>query len=76
MIENKRVDSKHLLFNREEYASFKKYISRNADHAFDLVEDKYRELHEQLPFKAEFDRKTFLDEVISDKKVVEIFNLN
>lgn len=76
MIDNKRIDSKNLLFNRSEYNNFQKYISKNADQALTLVEDKYRELHDRLPFKANFDRKTFLDEVISDKKVVQLFNLN
>ena len=76
MINNKRIDSKHLLFNRKEYESFKQYISRDADDALTLVEDKYRELHDRLPFRPNFDRKTFLDEVISDKKVVQLFNLN
>lgn len=76
MINNKRINSKDLLFNREEYDSFQKYISKNADQALTLVEDKYRELHDQLPFRPNFDRKTFLDEVISDKKVIQMFNLN
>lgn len=76
MIKNKRIDSRHLLFNRKEYQSFQQYISKNADQAFTLVEDKYRELHEQLPFKAGFDRKTFLDEIINDEKVVSLYNLN
>ncbi|MEQ9402431.1 MAG: RNA polymerase sigma factor [Cyclobacteriaceae bacterium] len=76
MIDNKRIDSKKLLFNREEYQSFQKYISKNADHALNIVEDKYRELHERLPFKGYFDRKTFLDEVINDKRVVSLYNLN
>ncbi len=76
MINNKRVDSKHLLFNKSEYDSFQKYISKNADQATTLVEDKYRELHERLPFRADFDRKTFLDEIINDKKVVSLYNLN
>lgn len=76
MINNKRIDSKHLLFNRKEYNNFQKYISKNADQAVTLVEDKYLELHERLPFRADFDRKTFLDEVINDKKVVSLYNLN
>ncbi len=76
MINNKKIDSKQLLFNREEFDSFKKYISKNADQALTLVEDKYRELHDRLPFKKEFDRKTFLDEIINDEKVVNLYNLN
>ena len=76
MMENKRIDSKNLLFNRQEYASFQQYISKDADDALSIVEDQYRRLHDRLPFKEKFDRKTFLDEVISDEKVVQLFNLN
>ena len=76
MIENKRIDSKNLLFNREEYSSFQKHISRNADEALSIVEDQHRQLHDRLPLKETFDRKTFLDGVISDEKVVRLFNLN
>ena len=75
-MENKRIKSERLLFNREEYISFKKYISKDADEALSILEDQHRLLHERLPFKEQFDRKTFLDEVISDEKVVRLFNLN
>ena len=76
VIEDKRIDSKNLLFNREEYSNFQKYISKDADEALSIVEDQHRQLHDRLPFKKDFDRKTFLDEVISDEKVVRLFNLN
>lgn len=76
VMENKRIDSKNLLFNRKEYSTFQKHISHNADEALSIVEDQYRRLHDRLPLKEEFDRKTFLDEVISDEKVVRLFNLN
>ncbi len=76
MVNNKRLDSKNLLFNREEFDSFKKYISKNADQALTLVEDKYRELHDRLPFKKDFDKKTFLDEIINDEKIISLYNLN
>lgn len=76
MIADKKIDSKKLLFNRSEYSDFKKYIANDADEASVLVEDKFRELHSQYPFKKDFDRKTFLDQVISDKKVMRLFNLN
>ena len=76
MIENKRIDSKNLLFNREEYSNFKKHISRNADEALSIVEDQHRQLHDRLPLRENFDRKIFLDEVISDEKIVRLFNLN
>ncbi|MEO9869757.1 RNA polymerase sigma factor [Ekhidna sp.] len=76
MIESKRIDSKNLLFSREEYSNFQEYISKDADELLSIVEDQHRQLYDRLPFKKEFDRKTFLDEVISDEKVVRLFNLN
>ena len=76
MIDSKRIDSKNLLFNREEYSNFQQHISKDADEALSIVEDQYRQLHDRLPFRKDFDRKTFLDEVISDEKVVRLFNLN
>ncbi|MEO1254433.1 MAG: RNA polymerase sigma factor [Bacteroidota bacterium] len=76
LMENKRIDSKNLLFNRQEYESFQKYISKDSDDCLSIVEEQYRQLHDRLPFKEKFDRKTFLDEIISDEKVVRLFNLN
>lgn len=76
MIDSKKIDSKSLLFNREEYSDFQDYISKDADELLSIVEDQYRQLHDRLPFKKDFDRKTFLDEVINDEKVVRLFNLN
>ena len=75
-IQNKKIDSRNLLFNKEAYSTFQKYISKDADACLSIVEDQYRQLHDRLPFKENFDRKTFLDEVISDEKVVRLFNLN
>ena len=76
VLENKRIDSKNLLFNRKEYASFQKHISQETDEVLSIVEEQYRRLHDRLPLKENFDRKTFLDEVISDEKVIRLFNLN
>ena len=76
MVENKRIDSKNLLFNREEYSNFKEYLSQDVDEAMSIVDEQHRQLYDRLPFKQDFDKKTFLDEVISDEKVVRLFNLN
>lgn len=76
LLDNKVIDSKNLLFNRKEYNSFKNYIRPHSDEAWELVEEKVHELHSGFTFKEKFDRKTFLDEVISDEKVIKLFNLN
>ncbi len=76
VIESKRLDSKNLLFNRKEYANFQEYISKNADEVLELVEEKYHELHHEFPFRQNFDKKTFLDDVLKDEKIISAFNLN
>ncbi|MEM6831379.1 MAG: RNA polymerase sigma factor [Bacteroidota bacterium] len=76
LLDAKLIDSKNLLFNRKEYGNYKKYIRKASDEAWDLVEEKVHELHAGFTFKEQFDKKTFLDGVISNEKVVQLFNLN
>ncbi len=70
------IDSKNLLFNRKEYRKFQQYISQDADEILDLVEEKYHEMHNELPYREVFDKKTLIDDFIKDKRVVELLNLN
>jgi len=76
VIEKQILDSKNLLFNKEEYASFQEHISGSADHLSDLMEEKYFQLHSKLPFRQDFNKKAFLDDFISDERVVALLNLN
>jgi len=70
------IDSKNLLFNKKEYRKFQDYISHDADEMLDLVEEKYHEMHYELPYREQFDKKTLIDDFIKDKRVVELMNLN
>lgn len=70
------LDSKNLLFNRKEYGKFQQYISNDADEMLEIVEEKYRQLHSELPLKETFDKKTFIDDFLRDERVVSILNLN
>ncbi|MEM9326431.1 MAG: RNA polymerase sigma factor [Bacteroidota bacterium] len=70
------IDSKHLLFNRKEYKKFQNYISKDTDEILDLVEEKYHEMHYELPYREDFDKRTLIDDFIKDKRVVELLNLN
>lgn len=76
IIENKILDSKNLLFNRAEYASFQNHISTDMDKYSGIIDEKYRQLHARFPFKEDFDKKEFLNDFISDERVVALFNLN
>lgn len=76
VLEKKVMDSKNLLFNRTEYQKFKQYISKDADEMFDLVEEKVHELHQELTFNDQQDKKHFIDDFLSDQKVVSLLNLN
>ena len=76
MIDSKKIDSKNLLFNRKEYAKFQEHIAKDADEVLDHVEEQYRRLHHELPYKGEFDKRTLLGDILKDKKIQIAFNLH
>ncbi|MBO3700118.1 RNA polymerase sigma factor [Roseivirga sp. E12] len=76
VIEKKILDSKNLLFNKKEYATFQEHIAENPDNLSELMEEKYMQLHSQLPYKQEFSKKEFLDDFINDERVIALLNLN
>ncbi|MFY0591370.1 RNA polymerase sigma factor [Roseivirga sp.] len=76
VVENQILDSKNLLFNREEYASFQNYIGDSPENLSDLMEEKVLALHSQLPYNDTFDKKEFLNDFISDERVISLLNLN
>ncbi|OEJ99553.1 RNA polymerase sigma factor [Roseivirga misakiensis] len=76
VIENQVLDSKNLLFNREEYASFQQYIGNSPQDFSDLIEEKVLELHSQLPYNNTFNKKGFLNDFINDQRVISLLNLN
>ena len=69
------IDSKNLLFNKEEFGKFQKFISKDADDMLTIVEEKYRELHHELPYKQDFDKKVFIDDFLRDDRVTRLLNL-
>ena len=76
-LENKIIDSRHLLFNRKEYVDFHhEVIVPNVEKTKNLIEDQYEHHLRNLPFKKDFDKKSVIDEVISDHKFKSLFNLN
>ena len=77
VLKNKIVDSRNLLFNREEYVNFHHEVVKPHTHQTrELIDDKYQELLRNLPFKKDMDKSTILDDVINDKRFKNLFNLN
>ncbi|WP_422858872.1 RNA polymerase sigma factor [Flagellimonas sp. S174] len=75
-LNNKIIDSKNLLFNRSEYSNFKKEIKGDADEMMDIIDEKYAELYGNLPYKKDFDRRTFLEDIINNDHIKNLMKLN
>lgn len=75
-LDNKIIDAENLLFNRTEHANFQEAIKPDADFMVETIEDKFEELYRELPFKKDFDKKTFLEDVINDEKISRAMRLN
>lgn len=75
-LNNKVIDSKNLLFNRTEYSNFKNEIKGDADDMMEIIDDKYAELYGELPFKKDFDKKTFLENIVNDEHIKDLMKLN
>ncbi len=75
-LNNKVIDSKNLLFNRAEYSNFKNEIKSDADAMMEIIDDKYAELYGELPFKKNFDKKTFLEDIVNDDHIKNLMKLN
>ena len=75
-MEGKVIDSKNLLYNRKEFSNFKIEIKPSADKVMEVVEEKYVELYQRMPFKKTFDKKSILRDILDDKDFKSLLNLN
>lgn len=75
-VDNKIIDSKNLLFNREDFASFRQFIRKDADVFMDIIDQKYAELFHELPYKEHFDKKTFMEDIVNDDHFRNLMKLN
>ncbi|MDO1501611.1 RNA polymerase sigma factor [Winogradskyella maritima] len=75
-LNNKVIDSRNLLFNREEFSKFKTEIKGDTDDMMKIIDDKYAELYGQLPYKKDFDKKTFLEDIVNDDHIKNLMKLN
>lgn len=75
-VDNKFIDAKKLLFNRDEYSNFRNVIKPDADFMLETVQDKFQALYNDMPFKKDFDKKTFLTDILSDEQISKAMRLN
>lgn len=70
------IDSKKLLQNREEFSSFRRELEEDANYLSDDSELKYLELHREHSFKTNFEKKSFLLQLLQDADWKNRLNLN
>ena len=75
-IDYKMVDAKDLLHNKKDYATFQSYLGDDADYLTDEADVKIAELHQNLSFKKDFDKKTFIEDILEDVNWKSRLNLN
>ena len=74
-LDQKVIDAKNLLFNRAEYGAFRTQIAQDADFMFEEADRQYVELYQGMTFKEDFDRKSFINQVIEDANWQSKMNL-
>ncbi|PRX53994.1 RNA polymerase sigma factor [Flagellimonas meridianipacifica] len=75
-VNNKIIDNRNLLFNQKHFASFRNALHKDADKMVDIIDEKYAKLYGELPFKEDFEKKTFLKNIIEDKQIKDLMRLN
>lgn len=75
-LDNKIIDSKNLLFNRDEYTIFKERIKPDTDEMMDIIDEKYSRLYSNLPYKQDFDKETFLRDIVNNDHIKDLMKLN
>lgn len=75
-LESGMVDAKNLLYNKQEYSTFKKQLEPDANYLVDESELLYAELHRDHSFKTTFEKKNFLSTILDDTNWKSRLNLN
>ncbi len=70
------IDNKKVLSQPTEVSRFKDYIADSTLELANVLDDKAHELFNSHPRETQFDKKGFLEGVLADKKVVQLFNLD
>lgn len=74
-VDSGQINAKELLFNRKEYGTFRQNIAEDADYLFDEIDKQYTEMYRDMKFKEGFDRKIFIENILSDTDWKKRFNL-
>lgn len=75
VIDMKSIEAKKLLHNKVEYETFKSYLVDDADFIATNIDLKYAELQNNT-YKEDFDKKSFIENILNDKNWKSILNLN
>ncbi len=60
------IDAKQLLYNREEFSTFRQQLEEDANYLVDESTIKYVELHRDHSYKTDFSKKNFLLQILDD----------
>lgn len=74
-LDNKIIEAKNLLFNRKDYTSFLEVIRKDANEMIDFVDVKYAELYHGMSYKKDFDKTTFIRQILDNSQVKSSLNL-
>lgn len=76
-VERGVLDAKNLLFNKKEYSDFQQFISSTHDLDYEKEEkkDQYRQLYREMSYKNDFDKKTFIEEILNSEELKRKLNL-
>ncbi|MEM7333537.1 MAG: RNA polymerase sigma factor [Chloroflexota bacterium] len=75
-LEKGMVDAKNLLFNQQEFSSFKLELEDDANFLTDESELIYTKLHRENSFKSQFDKKNFIIDLLEGDDWGKRLNLN
>ncbi len=70
------VDSKNLLFNKKEYATFQSTLEPDMNYLVDEAELLYTELHRGHSYKTHFEKKNFIETILESPDWQNRLNLN
>lgn len=70
------VDAKNLLFNRQEFSTFKQALETDSNYLVDESERLYTELHQEHSYQTHFDKKNFIEAIIENPNWRAKLNLN
>ncbi|WP_338764457.1 RNA polymerase sigma factor [Bernardetia sp. ABR2-2B] len=72
-LENGILQKGKLSFNLQEEGNFKDFIEPFSNQIENFIDEKYRELYSEQPFKSKFEKQNAIREIIEDKTIQELF---